>query len=125
MDEQAYYLEHIMRELYAHRAVDGIMMWAAMWQTGRCWMMCLTDRNFVNLATGDVVDKIMAEWTYASGIQATTSAQGLFQTSLFYGEYEAQVNLPTAQTPTGSSKFKVAPNNAGAQDAPLLITIRA
>ncbi|KAL3834080.1 hypothetical protein ACJIZ3_008816 [Penstemon smallii] len=97
---QPIYLEHIMRELHSHRAVQGMMIWSAWWPNGKCYKMCLTDDNFNNLPTGDVIDKIMAEWIH-EGLQGSTNGDGYFETLLFHGEYEANINNVTTH------KFKV------------------
>ncbi|KAK4385525.1 Endo-1,4-beta-xylanase 5-like [Sesamum angolense] len=107
---QACYLEQIIRELHAHRAVQGILMWSAITPGVGCWRMCLTDSNFKNLPTGDVVDKIIAEWTHAGGVQGTTNANGCFETPLFHGDYEASISLPTVNKQPVLQKFKVVPN---------------
>ncbi|KAK6143148.1 hypothetical protein DH2020_023496 [Rehmannia glutinosa] len=90
---QAAYLEQILRELHAHKAVRGILLWVA-WSPQGCYTMCLTDNNFKNLATGDVVDKIRNEWSSAADLPGTTDSNGFFQTSLFHGEYEAKISHP-------------------------------
>ncbi|KAK4431125.1 Endo-1,4-beta-xylanase 4 [Sesamum alatum] len=114
---QAKYLEQILRELHAHEAVQGIIIWGGWWPNQGCWRMCLTDDNFKNLATGDVVDKIMAEWTYAGGFKATTDARGRFQTSLFHGQYEAQItHSKLAKLNSNLKKFEVFPNGRKAQN---------
>ena len=41
--------------------------------------MCLTDNNFKNLATGDVVDKIHVSLTHED-LVGTTNAEGYFET---------------------------------------------
>ncbi|KAF7811084.1 endo-1,4-beta-xylanase A-like [Senna tora] len=57
---QALYLEDILREATSHPNVKGIIIWAA-WKPEGCYRMCLTDNNFKNLPTGDVVDKVLNE----------------------------------------------------------------
>ncbi|KAG8380691.1 hypothetical protein BUALT_Bualt06G0042300 [Buddleja alternifolia] len=106
---QAEDLEQILRELHAHEAVQGIMMWSGWNLHGACFRMCLTDDNFKNLATGDIVDKIIAEWSYATGVQGTTKSDGYFDTSLFYGEYEANINHHKLPGNSILQKFKVVP----------------
>ncbi|KAL8027595.1 hypothetical protein ABFX02_14G105700 [Erythranthe guttata] len=106
---QAMYLEQIMKELHSHWAVEGIMMWAA-WNPTGCYAMCLTDNNFKNLPTGDVVDEFISELTHAAGSPGTTNGNGLFGTSLFHGEYEATVSLPNGDKHSCSQNFSVVPN---------------
>ncbi|KAL2477380.1 Glycosyl hydrolase family 10 protein [Forsythia ovata] len=91
---QALYLDQILREAHAHPGVEGIMIWAPWTPTG-CYRMCLTDNNFKNLATGDVVDNILSEWKLAGGLKGATDSNGYFETSLFHGEYEAQISHPS------------------------------
>ncbi|XP_022897759.1 uncharacterized protein LOC111411460 [Olea europaea var. sylvestris] len=105
---QAKYLEQIIREVHAHRGVDGIMIWAA-WSPQGCYRMCLTDNNFENLETGNVVDKILSEIGLVSSLNGTTDSNGYFETSLFHGVYEAQINHPTALSESYNIKrFNVA-----------------
>ncbi|CAI9303478.1 unnamed protein product [Lactuca saligna] len=54
-------LEQVLREAHTHPAVNGIVLWSA-WSPEGCYRMCLTDNDFRNLATGDVVDKIIKEF---------------------------------------------------------------
>lgn len=89
--DQEVYLEQIIREVHAHPAVNGILIWAA-WSPNGCYRMCLTDNNFKNLPTGDVVDKILGELTMTR--EGTTDANGFFTASLFHGDYEVQVTIP-------------------------------
>ncbi|KAL3634685.1 hypothetical protein CASFOL_021739 [Castilleja foliolosa] len=91
---QASYLEQILNELRSHQAVQGIMIWAA-WSPGGCYRMCLTDNNFNNLATGNVVDRFKSRFTYAGEvISATTDSNGFYQGSLYHGEYEVKISHP-------------------------------
>lgn len=90
---QAYCLEEVLREAYAHPAVQGIILWAA-WRPQGCYVMCLTDNNFNNLPQGDVVDRLIAEWRTAPQA-GTTDAQGYFQAELAHGEYKVTVSHPS------------------------------
>ncbi|KAH7835119.1 hypothetical protein Vadar_023036 [Vaccinium darrowii] len=55
--------------------------------------MCLTDNNFRNLPTGDVVDKLIWEWgTYPEG--GVTDSNGKFEVRLFHGDYKVTVTHP-------------------------------
>nr|GMC56781.1 endo-1,4-beta-xylanase 5-like [Ipomoea batatas]GMD27708.1 endo-1,4-beta-xylanase 5-like [Ipomoea batatas] len=89
---QAQYLGQIINELSSHPAVHGIVLWSA-WKPSGCYKMCLTDNNFRNLATGDVVDGVIKAMSH-EGLVGTTAANGSFETSLFHGEYEVQVDHP-------------------------------
>ncbi|KAK9286308.1 hypothetical protein L1049_014698 [Liquidambar formosana] len=106
---QAAYLEQILREAHAHPAVNGIVIWAA-WRPEGCYRMCLTDNNFKNLPTGDVVDKLIQEWGGRGGlVVGTTDADGFFETSLFHGDYEvSSISHPAATNSSLSQRFKVA-----------------
>ncbi|XP_050369336.1 endo-1,4-beta-xylanase 5-like [Argentina anserina] len=92
---QAWYLEQILREVYTHPKIEGIVIWSA-WRPEGCYRMCLTDNNFKNLPTGDVVDKLLSEWGLKAGFtsSATTDANGVFETSLPHGDYEVQISDP-------------------------------
>ncbi|CAN6479561.1 unnamed protein product [Victoria cruziana] len=89
---QASELEQVLREVYAHPAVDGIVMWVA-WRPEGCNRMCLTDNDFKNLATGDVVDRLLREWKGTS-LEGTTDGNGRLKTSVAHGEYEVTVVNP-------------------------------
>ncbi|XP_073120301.1 endo-1,4-beta-xylanase 5-like [Henckelia pumila] len=105
---QANYLDQILREIHAHAAVRGIILWSA-WSPGGCYAMCLTDNNFKSLATGDVVDRFIRTLNEADGVRETTDARGVFGTSLFHGEYEAEISHPLG---VKTHKFSVAPNES-------------
>ncbi|KAG2542692.1 endo-1,4-beta-xylanase 5-like [Panicum virgatum] len=89
---QAQHLEEVLREAYAHPAVQGIVLWSA-WRPEGCYVMCLTDNNFKNLPQGDVVDKLIAEWRSTPRAGAT-DAQGFFEAELVHGEYKVSVSHP-------------------------------
>ena len=78
----------MLREAHAHPAVNGIVMWSA-WSPNGCFRMCLTDNNFRNLPTGDVVDKIIGEF-FGAVVMATTDGEGVIETSLIHGDYEVR-----------------------------------
>ncbi|KAI9075693.1 hypothetical protein K1719_042309 [Acacia pycnantha] len=88
---QAQYLEEILRELHSHPKVEGIIMWTA-WSPSGCYRMCLTDNNFKNLPTGDVVDKLLHEWGSNTQFKATTDPNGFFEANLYHGHYQVSVN---------------------------------
>ena len=79
-------LDQVLREAHAHPAVNGIIVWSA-WSPNGCYRMCLTDNNFRNLPTGDVVDKIIREF-FGAVVTATTDANGFYETSLVHGDYQ-------------------------------------
>jgi len=93
---QAQYLEQILREVYAHPAVHGIILWTARHPQG-CYVMCLTDSNFRNLPTGDVVDKLIAEWKTHSHA-GVADADGYYEAELFHGDYKVTVSHPVANS---------------------------
>ncbi|KAK3011920.1 hypothetical protein RJ639_010498 [Escallonia herrerae] len=110
---QAMYLEEIIREAYAHPAVKGIVMWAS-WRPEGCYQMCLTDNQFKNLPTGDVVDKFIAEWSH-KGLLGVTDTAGFFDSSLFHGEYEAKISHPNIGNSTLVQLFEVASSASSQQ----------
>jgi GH35 family endo-1,4-beta-xylanase len=98
---QAQHLEEVLREAYAHPAVQGIVLWSA-WHPEGCYVMCLTDNNFGNLPQGDVVDRLIAEWR-ATPRGATTDAQGYFEAQLPHGEYKVTVSHPVLNSSVSRS----------------------
>ncbi|KAM3390578.1 hypothetical protein ACQJBY_012275 [Aegilops geniculata] len=94
---QAEYLEDVLREGYGHPNVEGMVLWAA-WHKHGCWVMCLTDNNFTNLPTGNVVDKLIAEWK-THPVAATTDANGVAELELVHGEYKFTVTHPSLESP--------------------------
>ena len=80
---QANYLGQILNELKSHRSVSGILVWSA-WSPQGCYAMCLTDNNFKNLATGNVVDNFRGR--LSEGAEGVTDLNGLFEASLHHGE---------------------------------------
>ncbi|XP_051132505.1 endo-1,4-beta-xylanase 5-like [Andrographis paniculata] len=105
---QASYLEEILGEVYGHRAVQGILIWSA-WSSGGCYRMCLTDNNFKNLPTGDVVDKFRNKMIFPNQVQKlTTNSNGFVETSLFHGEYEvAAHDHPYNHYAYGNQSYKL------------------
>ncbi|TXG64106.1 hypothetical protein EZV62_011100 [Acer yangbiense] len=105
--QTAQYLEQILREGHGHRNVNGIMLWGGWYPDGSCGM-CLTDNNMNNLPTGDVVDKLLHEWGIRS-LEATTDANGFFETSLFQNaDYQIKIIHPTIGNSSSSvHSFKV------------------
>ncbi|XP_023633722.1 uncharacterized protein LOC17880008 [Capsella rubella] len=91
---RAKYFEQVLREGHAHPYVKGMVIWTAYYPPS-CYQMCLTDGNFRNLPTGDVVDKLLREWG-GLGTQSTgvTNADGFFEASLFHGDYDLNISHP-------------------------------
>lgn len=82
--------------------------------------MCLTDNNFKNLPSGDVVDKLLHEWSIRK-LVGTTDANGFFEASLFHGNYKVKINHPAAIMGSSlSHSFKVTPSDSSAQTAMLI-----
>ena len=125
---QARYLEEILREVYSHPGVQGIVMWAA-WNPQGCWVMCLTDNNFKNLPTGDVVDKLMAEWGLQNDVvTGQANAYGFYEASLFHGDYQVRIAHPQLNSSSLSTQsLNVGPNIIASQkrSASLLIQVPA
>ncbi|URE39598.1 hypothetical protein MUK42_34426 [Musa troglodytarum] len=93
--DESKHLEDILREAYSHPAVQGIVIFGV-WNPKGCFSrMCLTDVNFKNLPTGDVVDELISEWR-THNVAATTDADGLHRAELFHGEYEITINHPSS-----------------------------
>ncbi|CAM0902137.1 unnamed protein product [Alopecurus aequalis] len=92
--DHARHLEEVMREVYAHPAVHGIVLWTP-WHATGCYVMCLTDNNFNNLPVGDVVDMLIGEWRTRSHV-ATADADGYYEAELFHGDYKVSVAHPAA-----------------------------
>ncbi|CAI0470540.1 unnamed protein product [Linum tenue] len=93
--DQASYLEQVLREGHAHPKVSGMVVWAA-WSPQGCYRMCLTDNNFRNLPTGDVVDKLLHEWGGGreASVVGETDANGYLEASLFHGDYNVSIVHP-------------------------------
>ncbi|PHT41889.1 hypothetical protein CQW23_20743 [Capsicum baccatum] len=90
-ETQARYLEMVLREGFSHPGVNGIMLWTALHPDG-CYQMCLTDNNFDNLPTGDIVDNLLKEWQ-TRVVHGETDEHGTFSFSGFLGEYKATVKF--------------------------------
>ncbi|WOH04923.1 hypothetical protein DCAR_0624335 [Daucus carota subsp. sativus] len=89
---QAEYLEEIMREVYSHRAVEGMIVWSG-WKPTGCREMCLTDNQFKNLPAGDVVDKLINEWR-TKKLEGVTDENGVFQCQIVKGLYNVTIEHP-------------------------------
>ncbi|GFQ01652.1 endo-1 4-beta-xylanase a [Phtheirospermum japonicum] len=88
---RAQLLDQIIRELYAHKYVRGIVLWASLSDSG-CYRMCLTDYKYNNLDTGNVVDQFIKELKHKDVLDspATTDSNGFFEASLYHGDYQVQ-----------------------------------
>ncbi|TYI37516.1 hypothetical protein ES332_A03G217700v1 [Gossypium tomentosum] len=106
---QAKYLEQILMEAYSHPKVDGIVIWAA-WKPQGCYQMCLTDNNFNNLATGNVVDNLLRQWQ-SRAVSGLTDTRGFFEATLFHGDYEINITHPSSS----AHSFVVVSTNASLQ----------
>ncbi|CAH9088487.1 unnamed protein product [Cuscuta epithymum] len=88
-EEQALYMERVLREGFSHPGVNGIIVWAGITQKG-CWNMCLTDLAFNNTVVGDVVDKLLKEWQTGK-VKGVTNRKGAFKFNGFLGKYKVTV----------------------------------
>ncbi|KAK8562817.1 hypothetical protein V6N12_010886 [Hibiscus sabdariffa] len=95
---QARYLEQILMEAHSHPKVDGIVIWAA-WRPYGCYRMCLTDNDFRNLATGNVVDNLLRQWR-SEALFGSTDSEGFFEASLFHGDYEVNITHSSSSSVT-------------------------
>ncbi|KAK4476912.1 hypothetical protein RD792_016078, partial [Penstemon davidsonii] len=125
---QAAHLEDVLREAYAHPAVEGIIVWGGWKPTGcnqtcltdrnfdvlpkGCAPMCLTDNYFNNLPTGDVVDKLIREWK-TTNVEGVTNKNGTFETNVFQGGYSLTISHPKIPSVV-QKKIRVINENAGA-----------
>ncbi|KAJ3679875.1 hypothetical protein LUZ60_016153 [Juncus effusus] len=89
---QAIYLEEVLREGFSHPSISGIILWTALHRDGSCYQMCLTDDKFDhNLPTGNLVDKLLKEWQ-SKDINGETNEHGSYSFSGFLGEYKVYVS---------------------------------
>ncbi|XP_026657966.2 endo-1,4-beta-xylanase 5-like [Phoenix dactylifera] len=95
---QAIYLEEVLREGFSYPFVNGIMLWTALHPYG-CYEMCLTDEDFHNLPSGDVVDRLLQEWE-TKETAGVTDDHGLYTFSGFLGEYKVSVSYANKSTET-------------------------
>ncbi|PON65817.1 hypothetical protein PanWU01x14_113060, partial [Parasponia andersonii] len=95
----AMYLEQSLREVA--------------WRPQGCWRMCFTDTNFKHLPSGDVIDKLMAEWGLRNDVvNGQANAYGYYGTSLFHGDYQVRVAHPLLKN--NSSLYSLSLNVAPA-----------
>lgn len=120
--EQAQFLEQVLREAHSHPKVAGIVIWSA-WKPEGCYRMCLTDNNFKNLPTGDVVDKLLQEWG-SKTLEGKTDADGFIDASLFHGHYEVKINHHATKNFSVAQSFKFA-STVDSQTTSLLLRVSA
>ncbi|KAK2458474.1 endo-1,4-beta-xylanase [Trifolium repens] len=92
---QAEHFEKILREGYSHPAVQGIVMFVGPKPAGFNETL-LTDENFQNTPTGDVVDKLIREWGTGPHT-AIADRRGIIDISLHHGDYDVTVTHPLTQ----------------------------
>ncbi|XP_030550382.1 endo-1,4-beta-xylanase 5-like isoform X2 [Rhodamnia argentea] len=109
-DNQAQYLEEILREAHCHPAVEGIIMFAGPAYAGFN-TTALADMNFNNTPAGDVVDNLIKEWR-TRDFEGCTDGGGFFSTSLFHGDYEITITNPATNS-TSTSTFEVTKDSSG------------
>ncbi|GAU32563.1 hypothetical protein TSUD_218210 [Trifolium subterraneum] len=102
---QAGYFEQVLREAHSHPTIRGIVLWTA-WSPQGCYRMCLTDNNFKNLPTGDVVDKLLNEWGKTT-VSGTTDENGFLETTIFHGDYEMEISHPVKKNYTITHQMQV------------------
>ncbi|XP_063942073.1 endo-1,4-beta-xylanase 5-like [Daucus carota subsp. sativus] len=95
---QVKYLEQILREGFAHPAVQGIVLWSGP-AVDSGYFMTLADNKFSNTPGGDLVDRLLKEWR-SEDAEFTTDDNGLLEVSLFHGEYQVTVVHPTTNSST-------------------------
>ncbi|CAA7025222.1 unnamed protein product [Microthlaspi erraticum] len=117
---RARYFEQVLREGHAHPQVKGMVTWTGYSPKG-CYRMCLTDGNFRNLPTGDVVDKLIREWGGFRGqTTGVTDADGFFEASLFQGDYDLGITHPLSNS-TVSQSFKLTSEDS--RPSPLVVRV--
>ncbi|GAB2268132.1 hypothetical protein Dimus_003111 [Dionaea muscipula] len=95
---QAQYLEDVLREGYSHPAVEGIVIWPSS-PFSEC-KMCLTDVYFHNSPNGDVVDKLIDEWRSKPAEIRINNSKGVYEVSVFNGDYEVTIMKPGTNSST-------------------------
>lgn len=117
-------MEQLLREFHSHPAIKGIVIWSA-WKPQGCWQMCLTDNNFKNLPSGDVVDKLLNEWGFSRKhvITGTADASGFYETSLFHGDYELNIAHPEVKSSSFSQSLNVVATQK--RTTPMIIQVHA
>lgn len=100
-------------EAHSHPKVNGIVLWGA-WSPEGCYQMCLTDNNFKNLPTGDVVDKLQKQWG-SMPLSGRTDSEGFFEASLFHGKYSVKVTGPGPESLSLDQTFEIRPTEEPGQ----------
>ncbi|XP_019451515.1 PREDICTED: uncharacterized protein LOC109353634 isoform X3 [Lupinus angustifolius] len=120
--KQAEYFEEVLREAHSHPKVEGIVMWTGWSPKGECYRICLVDTNFKNLRGGDVVDKLLHEWssTQVSGI---TNQNGILEATLFHGHYDVTITHPTKKNNNFTHPMQVLPINQSKKTTTQLIQL--
>ncbi|KAF1880684.1 hypothetical protein Lal_00011743 [Lupinus albus] len=95
---QAHYLELILREAYSHASVEGIILFSGP-ATAGFNETTLVDENFQNTDAGDVVDNLIRDWEILPP-KAIADNTGFVEISLPHGDYDVTVTHPL----TNSSK---------------------
>ncbi|CAA0397403.1 unnamed protein product [Arabidopsis thaliana] len=120
---QAKYFEQVLREGHAHPQVKGMVVWGGYSPSG-CYRMCLTDGNFRNLPTGDVVDMLLREWGgLRSQTTGVTDANGFYEASLFHGDYDLNISHPLTNSSV-SQCLKLISDDSSSQTQPSLFVFR-
>ncbi|XP_010673245.2 endo-1,4-beta-xylanase 5-like isoform X1 [Beta vulgaris subsp. vulgaris] len=106
-ENQAQYLEEVLREGYSHPAVKGIVIWPTSPFSKKC-KMCLidVDKHYMNTPTGDVIDKLIAELWSSKPLNISSNEQGFSEVVLLLGDYEVIVKYPATNSCT-KLKLKV------------------
>ncbi|KAG8368640.1 hypothetical protein BUALT_Bualt15G0066600 [Buddleja alternifolia] len=103
-------LEDVMRAVFSHPAVEGIILWGGWKPTAcnerclndtnyddvlphGCTEMCLMDSNFKNGPLGDIVDKLLKE-SKTTNVIGNTDEEGIFEQKVFHGEYSLTYSHP-------------------------------
>eukprot|EP00257_Ricinus_communis_P022994 XP_015582867.1 uncharacterized protein LOC8262286 isoform X1 [Ricinus communis] len=105
---QAEYLEQVLREGFAHPAVEGIIMFVGPAIAGFN-VTTLADRDFKNTPSGDVVDKLIDEWK-SKRKEIKADSEGTFEVSLFHGDYNITVKDPVTNSLTNLN-YKLTKDN--------------
>ncbi|KAG6386632.1 hypothetical protein SASPL_151800 [Salvia splendens] len=108
----------LLRELHSHPYVDGLIMWSNVRPNVSgpgfgCFMMCYTDEHYKNQPVGDVIDGFTRDFIRVPDYNGETDDAGVFEASLFHGEYEATVTLPDGGQPPPPQVFSLMPVREG------------
>ncbi|KAL3617290.1 hypothetical protein CASFOL_038835 [Castilleja foliolosa] len=103
-------LQEVMREAYAHPAVEGIIVWGG-WKASGCNQTCLEDPDIDHLAKscnekclidndfnsrppGDTVDKLLKE-SKTEEVKGVSDKNGVFEHNVSLGEYALTFTHPS------------------------------